>query len=375
MRYLLLALSLLFAAPTAFARSGHTVNNGVDQRNVFEDAVWFADGSRTIRACVQAAPDFGVDAATAAGEVEKAFGIWDAYITEKRVRTGMQARGTSIATKVNVAVSCKGDEDLAFYLGVENPITKAALKDFTRPLGFARRTAFDEKTLWGKGFVWIAHPTHFAENKLDWSQQNRLLGVLLHEIGHVLGNGHVSGTIMRDNLGDELLRDMPPFINTYDQVDSGRQLVFCSGCPVDMKGTFFQRSAIEKFLGTTLSARTEVSFTLRAEFQKDPVGLLAIRDAGKTFELRAEVGSNLTTSSTEVSLFKVPKSQFFGGYTTFTHGALNLITLNHEGRELLLALKRNLTYTSGKDLFEFQIISLDPRALDNRILVFNPLKP
>lgn len=375
MRTLIFSLALLLTAQAASARSGHSVNNGVDQRSLFEDSVWFADGRRTIRACVQVASDFGVDATTAAGEVEKAFGIWDKYIDEKRVRPAMQARGTSLATKVEVAFSCKGDEDLAFYLGVENPLAQAALKDFTRPLGFARRTAFDEKALWGKGFVWIAHPSLFPEAKLDWSQQKRLLGVLLHEIGHVLGNGHVSGTIMKEGLGDELLRDMPDFINTYDQVDSGRQLVFCSGCPVDMNGIFIQRSALDKFLGTKLSTRAEVRFTLRAEFQQKPVGALTIRDAGKTFELRAEVGTNLDTSSTEVPLFKVPKSKFFGGYTTFNYGTLDLITLTYEGKELLLGLKRNRSYTTGKDAFEFQLISLDPRALDNRILVLNPLKP
>lgn len=373
MKLIVLTLSLGLTALPAFARSGHTVNNGAERPAVFEDAVWFGDAKREIKTCLDLAPDFGVSAEEAKRTVNQAFAAWERYLEAKRVRAEMQKRGIDISMRLAWAGGCTGAEDLKISLGSQDPEMTKAAAEYSSPLGFARRTEFNEETLWGRGFIWIAPPGNFSKEKLDWSQQNRLLGILMHEIGHVLGCGHVWGTIMRDNLADDILRDMPSFINTFDRIDAGRQLVLCQGCPVKLSGRITDRAALTKLLGANLSEEAWAGLALVSDFAGTTAGVIQITDGNRRFLVKAEVGAELASAKSDTPLFKMPRGKIFGGYSARTASSLKLLTLRYADRTLLVAYRVNEGHTyTAREEYQNQVLSLDPQSRDNVIFRFAP---
>ncbi len=81
----------------------------------------------------------------------------------------------------------------------------SAISSFARPWGFGKRTSYDYKSKWGKGFIWIREQGGLDTDDKnqpipDWSLQGSIEGIILHELGHAYGLGHVQGTIMRSDI-------------------------------------------------------------------------------------------------------------------------------------------------------------------------------
>jgi hypothetical protein len=92
---------------------------------------------------------------------------------------------------------CDGSEDLRIYAGVSDARVKQDKTAFDSPLGFAQPESYDEKSGWGRGYIWIAPAPELAN-------PYALYAVLLHEIGHVFGMSHIAGTIMDAHLADQI---------------------------------------------------------------------------------------------------------------------------------------------------------------------------
>lgn len=83
-------------------------------------------------------------------------------------------------------------------MGLDREAPKAKA-EYYNPIAFAHRANYDLDAAWGKGFVWVAPK---ASPHLSWDFPYRLHGIVLHEVGHVLGCEHVRGTILTEDIAN-----------------------------------------------------------------------------------------------------------------------------------------------------------------------------
>jgi hypothetical protein len=201
---------------------------------------WFRtqDARKAVKVCLDTASDFGVDELELSQMVATAFKTWGDYIKSKKltVKLGSPVR---IASAIEVEKTCSGNEDLKFYFGTSDAtVTKAAAK-YERPFGFAELMSDTQpQAPWSAGFVWIAPSGSVMPEKSipNWSvAKASLAALILHEVGHVFGNGHVENTVMTVRLAELLARDTNPAtpmasINAYNRIDSVLELIPCLDC-------------------------------------------------------------------------------------------------------------------------------------------------
>lgn len=191
---------------------GDERGNGAEYIRADDGSAWFFDGSRKIRYCMAIAPSFGADADRVHNAIKSAFATWEKYLVTKE-RIGIDRKpGFRFATELAYLPTCDGTEDLSFKFGILDAESTSHLKDLRTPVALAVRTAYDPKTRWGKGFVWLASQGSLGESMSpkseqgsvqtkplpDWSGSYSIEGILLHEVGHIFGNEHIPGTIMQE---------------------------------------------------------------------------------------------------------------------------------------------------------------------------------
>lgn len=201
--HIVLVIAVL-AAHTALGASG--ARNGADNPSADHGAAWFV-GDRAIKYCLEAAGDFGATDAELAAEIEFSFVKWRQYLGERQQAVNAdptRGAGPQLVFNSRRLAACDGSQDLAFFFAVQNELVGKYLPFFDRPTAFAQRTSYDTSTMWGSGFIWVA-PSRYVEPDYredgwngfpDWQVPASRKAVLLHELGHVLGIGHVDGTIM-----------------------------------------------------------------------------------------------------------------------------------------------------------------------------------
>jgi hypothetical protein len=194
-------------------------------------------------------------------------------------------------------ISCDGTEDLKFFFGVDDPKVQAAKDEYYEPLAFAHKETNGPQT-WGKGFVWLANDSE-AQKLLgsDWSPSYVLQGILIHELGHVMGCGHLNETIMREDILD--------FISSSIQKSESERKVMLSS--VDW-GDFLVTPILNfKFAGSlkTITANDEnLGFkTLVGRAPNGTVSANFLRDSNNDFHL-------VVKDSSEEYDFKILNLQF-----------------------------------------------------------------
>lgn len=262
---LLLSLTLsLVATSFAFAKGGSSGSGGNDLIPAGALDAWFT-GDREIKYCVELAPKFGIDQTQANAEIEFAFATWRTYMNEKGVNDRFPARApvATIANRSKLVAKCDGTQDLEFYLGVYNPKVSAERKKYFNADAFAKRESYDVANGWGKGFIWIAAAgTLTRDGELpnqypDWKIYPELFKALvMHELGHVYGNGHIENTIMSADFG----RHNGIWLSA--QVDQGYEL-FNERATSVYKGEVGATEIFENFVGTPPrgTPTAEVAFT------------------------------------------------------------------------------------------------------------------
>ena len=189
---------VLLGAVTAWA--GGISEGGTDEVPSWNGSAWFLE-SGAIRTCVEVSPDFGYSKEAARQDIQSAFDVWDRYMKAKGIYRGINSDSKFvIVSSVDMLPSCDGTQELTIYLGVSNPDVESVKKRYQNPLAFVHRQNYDLDQARSKGFIWVAKAgSVLPEAKTpDWSRAYNFHGIMLHEIGHVMGVDHVKHTIMDD---------------------------------------------------------------------------------------------------------------------------------------------------------------------------------
>lgn len=213
------------APPEPMTQSyGHEQGNGSDLVPDNIGKAWFLGEEKQIHYCVLVAPNFGVPEADIKIELNKAFQIWQDYIKNKQINEAIENELTEglrphypqglpvllkkelhqlrLTTNTVLKNHCDGTEEIKFYFGIEDERIVQNLKNYFNPISFALKISNDDRHQPSQGLVWVMKQGDDVQPPAyqfpNWKLKNRLLGVLLHEIGHIYGNGHIKNTIMEE---------------------------------------------------------------------------------------------------------------------------------------------------------------------------------
>lgn len=183
---------LLFSA---LVFSGGVVSNPADSTG--KPQAWFL-GTGLINTCIVSANDYPLSKKSLMELTSTAIARWKFFVESKQLIKSWPKGKPFLNFDFKISATCKGNEDVKFYFGEADNAVKAVQKIFTNPSALSHLESYDQNSGRGKGFIWVAAPTQEASYFVGPAGEIRSL--LMHEIGHMLGCGHVSGTIMREDL-------------------------------------------------------------------------------------------------------------------------------------------------------------------------------
>jgi hypothetical protein len=147
---------------------------------------WFPGDRKTVSVCIRRSTGFPFTREALRDSIRDAFATWAKYLEKKHVMEELALFDPTM--QPDFQETCTKDVDLTYYFGDFDDSVRTAQRAFENPFAFAKRTRYDMKEQWGQGYIAF-------EEKIQWTP--RLLRAFqLHELGHVLGNDHVPGTIM-----------------------------------------------------------------------------------------------------------------------------------------------------------------------------------
>ena len=380
---------------TAIASAGNEMGNGVDPKSPDSGAAWFL-GDRSIRYCYEAAANFGVQSDAIEHELDATVRQWNDYIEAKHLRP-RQGAALTLDTNFSRQSACDGKEDLKFYFGVSSPAIVAAkiTEGLINPLAFAHREAYDQVRGWGRGFIWVASSGAVYPPYPQWERPSALHGILLHELGHVLGFDHVVNTIMWD-LGVlvDIMRLDPDTSATQDiagarerleHIDQSQELYACVECALRVPGTLISDvgagDAFYLLTGRQPAGEVKAAFVQDASASgaSTIAAKLVVSDARseEIFPVSLDMASRLRhDSDAQISRrFRSDRDQPDGTaafYAEHSTGTVFFGTLTRtSGEPLTIVLGRNmLEFRSVLSAGDDQRINLSYIAEGKRILFF-----
>ncbi len=206
----MLALAGLLFGNSVLALADEAESRITDLTQDADVFAWFADENRTIRWCCATTRDSRLSC-----EFKSALENWRKYF-EQKFPSQTSAKIPRLSFKEK-KVDCDGTEDLKVAIGTEDAEIASIKAKYIDPLGFAHLKSYEPKSRWGKGLIWISA----TGSEIDRYR------ILMHEIGHMLGCGHVEGTVMAEGIAiagqSEAESDFPAA-----SIDRARQLLLPS---------------------------------------------------------------------------------------------------------------------------------------------------
>lgn len=208
------AFVLSLALISGFAFAGGANGGGTDHLPDDYGTAWFLQGNShsAVNVCIQKDEEnFPIENGIIQAEFLKALAKWKTYVVERDIydsdaddidNSQIDPVIYQLNTNFQFQESCDG-ADLTLYLGVMNEEVQAVKESMFDPYAFVHRKSYDPKTGWGQGFMWLkgVEDLNFL---WDNNKYLNLHGVFLHELGHIFGNEHITGTIMDENFGEQL---------------------------------------------------------------------------------------------------------------------------------------------------------------------------
>ncbi|MBN8555835.1 MAG: hypothetical protein J0L93_10355 [Deltaproteobacteria bacterium] len=284
MSKIILVFTFIFGSITTYA--GNNVGNGVPDIDDRKDAAWFTNVNEPVHYCVQTTSDSSVDLVFAKREVARAIEDWKRYIQE---RPGLNSP-ISLQTDWREEGVCD-NADIHFDIGTtpsDNHVAEAV------------KTKIDLINGVSKGYIRVAAAGSMTVKGgmpfPNWMKPNHLFSILLHEIGHVMGCGHVDGTIMDERLVLALRFNNQERLASIDQ----RRILFYDNiAPLAYRGSL-GNAAIGSDPGGSESnyrklAGREARGDIRAEYFPNEA-LLVIDDGQGAIKVRFERSLSQTSA-------------------------------------------------------------------------------
>jgi hypothetical protein len=296
-----LLFAILFSLSFLTQASNGWVSSGGDNAPKDIGAAWFI-GDEPVRYCIESAANFSVSSANLISIIDQSASKWKkyydnhaAFILNKNIHPNFNL--LSIAT-------CNGSEDIKFSFGTNTPEISVLKNSFYDPYGFATLKSYDVSLGRGKGIVWIADPAVLYPA----ADPIALNTMILHELGHVFGNGHSPLTIMDEHITEAIANTGPlagypigePSVqNAMTSIDGKNQLFFHYAgiwnipgyVPFDnanptilsaqqsLLGQFFNRPIIGSVTGSLENLGPSINYVLHL---KDNAGSVTVKIPGPT---------------------------------------------------------------------------------------------
>lgn len=211
-------------------REGGIDGSGGGELRAEAGSAWFPQKEKAIKYCFITDKDFGIETSKVRNFFEQAFAQWTSYSKEKNV--------DNFASKLVFLNSCDDSQDLTIYLGKETELISEEKTHYNYPIALSVRTEYSLDEKWGKGLIWLAKPYSIdpAIKLPDYFNDKRLYGILLHEIGHIFGNGHITSTIMESNIYQSMRGDILFANPRLTLIDHNRELSHCGLCSKSYTG-------------------------------------------------------------------------------------------------------------------------------------------
>ncbi len=195
--------AILFSVTTALALGGMTSSGG-DTKSMDWESAWFL-GATPISYCIEIAPTEKLSLTQAKADFESVVKTWKSYRIDRMRR---ETPGKELNFNFQFE-TCSAATQLKIYVGVTNAEINRGKILYQNPYAFSYRTTFDRTSGLGQGYIWLApsgsvYPLGGVNGFPNWSGPATFHGMLLHEMGHVFGCGHIDGTIMEADLVSKL---------------------------------------------------------------------------------------------------------------------------------------------------------------------------
>ncbi|MGE0171911.1 MAG: hypothetical protein AB7T49_03965 [Oligoflexales bacterium] len=179
------------------------------------DRAWFPDPAREVNYCVNLAANFGVSKGRAIALIEESISTWREYLATRQTIAKYFN-----STRYKVQPVCGENVDLRFELGARDGDLAKIVETINGPAG-QHVLAGTEEGGWSQGIVWLASEKSQTADFPNWSSHENaaLKGALLHQLGHVLGVGHVEGTIMSKEFNLRFLKTPEAFLPLLTSID------------------------------------------------------------------------------------------------------------------------------------------------------------
>lgn len=275
--------------------SGGESGGGSDLKDMTSGSSWFL-GQGEIRFCLESVKAFPIEQAKAQESFLWAAEKWKSYLEERDYGEKEMPEVPKINLNYRPLASCDGTEDVKIFLGkVDSAIEKEKAK-YENPVAFAKREEYDSETGKTKGYLWL-------NKNIEWTRAGALDGIMLHEMGHMIGIGHIEGTIMEEGIAWKLLlpgTDQSWEARTIDRWSSillfpraGKSVSIQGKIPVSRDGDLDQRKIFQRIAGRKNQGDVAASVVMSVNGKFDPRFKLSLadKDGSESFDISILPGS------------------------------------------------------------------------------------